>query len=253
GKHIFAGGFLGLDNIGVFDRSAPLPSGGYLDQADGTAWMAFYCGTMLSMSLELATHDSTYEDLASKFFEHYVSIVDAMNTLGGTGLWDEQDGFYYDELHIGEQTVPMRVRSLVGLIPLIAVEIIEKQTVERLKGFQKRSQWFVKNRSDLASHIGYLEGRSCHDLFLLSIPSRERLQRVLSRLLDESEFFSPFGIRSLSRVHEKEPYVLTLEGREYRVDYTPAEGNSALFGGNSNWRGPIWFPINFLLVEALER
>jgi len=253
GKHIFAGGFLGLDNIGVFDRSAPLPSGGTLDQADGTAWMAFYCGTMLSIALELAMHDASYEDLASKFFEHYVSIVDAMNTLGGTGLWDEQDGFYYDELHLGEQTVPLRVRSLVGLIPLIAVEIIEKETVERLKGFQKRTRWFIENRSDLARHIGYLEGRSCHDLFLLSIPSRERLQRVLSRLLDENEFLSPFGVRSLSRVHEHDPYVLTLEGREYRVDYAPGEGDTALFGGNSNWRGPVWLPINFLLVEALER
>ena len=253
GKHIFAGGFLGLDNIGVFDRSAPLPSGGSLDQADGTAWMAFYCGTMLSMALELARRERTYEDLASKFFEHYVSIVDAMNALGGTGLWDEQDGFYYDEMHIGERAQPLRVRSLVGLIPLIAVEILEKETVEALPGFKKRMQWFLHNRADLASHIGYVESRNCHDHQLLSIPSRARLERVLVRLLDENEFLSPFGIRSLSRVHEREPYVLTLEGREYRVDYAPGEGDSALFGGNSNWRGPVWFPINFLLVEALER
>ena len=253
GKHIFSGGFLGLDNIGVFDRSAPLPSGGYLDQADGTAWMAFYCGTMLSMALELARNDRSYEDLASKFFEHYVSIVDAMNTLGGTGLWNEQDGFYHDEMHIGAQTIPLRVRSLVGLIPLIAVEIIDKETVEQLEGFQKRSRWFLENRSDLARHIGYLECSASRDHFLLSIPSRARLERVLRYLLDESEFLSPFGIRSLSRVHEETPYVLALEGREYRVDYTPAEGNTSLFGGNSNWRGPIWFPINFLLIEALER
>jgi hypothetical protein len=253
GKHIFAGGFLGLDNIGVFDRSAPLPSGGSLDQADGTAWMAFYCGTMLSMALELARHDRSYEDLASKFFEHYVSIVDAMNTLGGTGLWDEQDGFYYDQMHIGELTLPLRVRSLVGAIPLIAVEILEKETIEALPGFQKRMQWFLENRADLARHIGYVECRNCHDHQLLSIPSRARLERVLRYLLDEREFLSPYGIRSLSRVHEREPYVLTLEGREYRVDYAPAEGNTALFGGNSNWRGPIWLPINFLLVEALER
>jgi hypothetical protein len=253
GKHIFAGGFLGLDNIGVFDRSAPLPSGGYLDQADGTAWMAFYCGTMLSMALELARHDKTFEDLASKFFEHYVSIVDAMNSLGGTGLWDEQDGFYYDELHLGEKTVPLRVRSLVGLIPLIAVEILEKHTIDALPGFKKRMEWFLENRHDLARYIGYVECTNCHDHQLLSIPSRERLERVLRYLLDEQEFLSPYGIRSLSRVHEKSPYVLELEGREYRVDYTPAEGNTALFGGNSNWRGPIWFPINFLLIEALER
>jgi hypothetical protein len=253
GKHIFAGGFLGLDNIGVFDRSAPLPSGGALDQADGTAWMAFYCGTMLSIALELARHDSSYEDLASKFFEHYVSIVDAMNSLGGTGLWDEHDGFYYDVLHLGEKNVPLRVRSLVGLIPLIAVEILEKDTIAKLPGFKKRMQWFLENRKDLARHIGYLECSACHDHELLSIPSRERLQRVLARMLDEKEFLSPYGIRSLSRVFEQEPYVLTLEGREYRVDYAPAEGDTALFGGNSNWRGPIWFPINFLLIEALER
>ncbi|NOT28918.1 MAG: glucosidase, partial [Planctomycetes bacterium] len=253
GKHIFAGGFLGLDNIGVFDRSAPLPSGGTLDQADGTAWMAFYCGTMLSIALELARHDKSYEDLASKFFEHYVSIVDAMNTLGGTGLWDEQDGFYYDQMHLGNLTTPLRVRSLVGLIPLIAAEILEKETIEALPGFKKRMQWFLQNRADLARHIGYVECRNCHDHQLLSIPSRARLERVLARLLDEKEFLSPFGIRSLSRVHEQEPYVLTLEGREYRVDYAPGEGDSALFGGNSNWRGPVWLPINFLLVEALER
>jgi len=253
GKHIFAGGFLGLDNIGVFDRSAPLPGGGSLDQADGTAWMAFYCGTMLSMSIELARHDPTYEDMASKFFEHYVSIVDAMNSLGGSGLWDEQDGFYYDQLHIDGGATPLRVRSLVGLIPLIAVEVLERKTLDSLPGFKKRMEWFLENRADLARHIGYLDCRSCHDHQLLSIPSRERLERVLRYLLDENEFLSPFGIRSLSRVHERNPYVIELEGREYRVDYTPAEGDTALFGGNSNWRGPIWFPINFLLVEALER
>jgi hypothetical protein len=253
GKHLFAGGFLGLDNIGVFDRSAPLPSGGYLDQADGTAWMAFFCGTMLSIALELARHDSTYEDLASKFFEHYVAIVDSMNCLGGTGLWDEQDGFYYDQMHLGNLTLPLRVRSLVGLMPLVAVEVIEKNTVERLKGFRKRAQWFLENRSDLARHIGYLECSGSHEHYLLSIPSRERLERVVAYLLDEQEFLSSFGIRSLSRVHEREPYVLTLEGREYRVEYNPGESNTALFGGNSNWRGPVWFPINFLLVEALER
>jgi len=253
GKHIFAGGFLGLDNIGVFDRSAPLPGGGSLDQADGTAWMAFYCGTMLSMALELARHDPSYEDLASKFFEHYVSIVDAMNSLGGTGLWDEQDGFYYDELDMGTQALPLRVRSLVGLIPLIAVEILERDTIARLPGFKKRMEWFLRNRTDLARHIGYLECRNGHDHQLLSIPSRERLERVLRYLLDEREFLGPFGVRSLSRVHEAQPYVLTLEGHEYRVDYAPGEGDTALFGGNSNWRGPVWFPINFLLIEALER
>jgi len=253
GKHIFAGGFLGLDNIGVFDRSAPLPSGGALDQADGTAWMAFYCGTMLSIAIELASHDSSYEDLASKFFEHYVSIVDAMNSLGGTGLWNEEDGFYYDVLHLADRAVPLRVRSLVGLIPLIAVEILEKEVIAKLPGFKKRMDWFLANRKDLARHIGYLECSAHHGHELLSIPSRERLLRVLARMLDEQEFLSPYGLRSLSRVHAAEPYVLTLEGREYRVDYAPGEGTTALFGGNSNWRGPVWFPINFLLIEALER
>ncbi len=253
GKHVFAGGFLGLDNIGVFDRSAPLPGGGYLDQADGTAWMAFYCGTMLSIALELAKQNRAYEDMASKFFEHFIAIIDAMNSLGGNGLWDDVDGFYYDEMHVGEQAIPLRVRSLVGLMPLIAVEIIEQQTIDELPGFKKRMEWFLRNRADLAQHIGYMDSRSRHQHRLLAIASRERLERVLTYVLDENEFLSPFGIRSVSRYHEKNPYVLELDGREHRVDYTPAEGTTGHFGGNSNWRGPIWFPINFLLVEALER
>jgi hypothetical protein len=253
GKHIFAGGFLGLDNIGVFDRSAPLPGGGYLDQADGTAWMAFYCGTMLSIALELAKSNRAYEDMASKFFEHFVAIVDAMNTLGGSGLWNEEDGFYYDQMHVGERTIPLRVRSLVGIMPLVAVEIIEQETIDALPGFKKRLEWFLRNRADLARHIGYMECGTCHDHRMLAITSRERLERVLRYLLDEQEFLSSHGIRSVSKFHKEQPYVLALEGREYRVDYTPAEGATGLFGGNSNWRGPIWFPINFLIVEALER
>jgi hypothetical protein len=253
GKHVFAGGFLGLDNIGVFDRSAPLPGGGYLDQADGTAWMAFYCGTMLSIALELAKANQAYEDMASKFFEHFVAIVDAMNTLGGSGLWDETDGFYYDQMHAGERTIPLRVRSLVGIMPLVAVEIIEQKTIDALPGFKKRLEWFLRNRADLARHIGYMECGTCHDHRMLAITSRARLERVLRYLLDEDEFLSPHGIRSVSKFHEKNPYVLELDGRQHRVDYTPAEGNTGLFGGNSNWRGPIWFPINFLIVEALER
>ncbi len=253
GKHVFAGGFLGLDNIGVFDRSAPLPGGGYLDQADGTAWMAFYCGTMLSIALELARTNRAYEDMASKFFEHFIAIVDAMNRLGGGGLWNEEDGFYYDQMHVGDRTIPLRVRSLVGVMPLIAAEIVEQTVIDELPGFKKRMEWFLRNRADLARHIGYMECGTCHDHRLLAIASRERLERVLRYLFDENEFLSPYGIRSVSKIHEKQPYVLELEGREYRVDYTPAEGNTALFGGNSNWRGPIWFPINFLLVEAFER
>jgi hypothetical protein len=256
GKNLFSGGFLGLDNIGVFDRSRPLPTGGHLEQADGTAWMAFFCNTMLSMALELAQTNPATEDMASKFFEHFVAIADAINTLGGTGLWDEQDGFYYDQLHVDGRSVPLRIRSLVGLMPLIACEILEEDAIEKLPGFKKRLQWFLEHRQDLAQHISYMvddnSGRQ-HGHRLLAIPSRERLERVLKYMLDENEFLSPYGIRSVSKYHEIHPYVFSVNGDEHRVDYVPAEGNSGLFGGNSNWRGPIWFPINYLLVEALER
>ena len=258
GHNLFAGGFLGLDNIGVFDRSQPLPTGGHLEQADGTAWMAFYCGTMLSMALELASEDPSYEDVASKFFEHFVAITDAMNTLGGTGLWDEEDGFYYDQLHVDGQHIPLRVRSMVGLIPLYACEIIEQDVIERLPGFARRMQWFLRNRPELARYASYMSlpeatGDGEHGHRLLAIPSRERLERVLRYMLDESEFLSPYGIRSVSRVHRERPYVFHVGGQEFRVEYDPAEGTSGLFGGNSNWRGPIWFPVNYLLIEALER
>jgi hypothetical protein len=256
GKHIFAGGFLGLDNIGVFDRSRPLPDGHQLDQADGTAWMAFYCLTMLSMALELAEHDPAYEDVASKFFEHFVAIADAMNTLGGDGLWNEQDGFYYDQLRINSTSTPLRVRSMVGLIPLIAVEVLEEQTIQKLPGFRKRMQWFLDHRRDLARHISYMETDREGDPkahHLLAIPSRERLERVLQTMLDEREFLSPFGLRSLSKHHEEHPYTLDACGEQQRVEYQPGESRTSLFGGNSNWRGPIWFPVNFLLIEALER
>jgi hypothetical protein len=217
--------------------------------------MAFYCATMLSMALELASEDAAYEDLASKFFEHFIAITDAMNQLGGEGLWDEQDGFYYDKLHADGQMLPLRTRSLVGVIPLFAVEILEEDVIARLPGFRKRMQWFLENRKDLARHISCMEcdGRGEHGHRLLAVPSRERLVRVLRYVLDENEFLSPYGVRSLSRVHKDHPYVLRVQDVEYRVDYTPAEGNTSLFGGNSNWRGPIWFPLNYLLVEALER
>ena len=259
GHNLFAGGFLGLDNIGVFDRSQPLPTGGHLEQADGTAWMAFYCNTMLAMALELASEDPAYEDVASKFFEHFVAITDAMNTLGGTGLWDETDGFYYDQLHANDMHTPLRIRSLVGLVPLFACEIIEDEVIAKLPGFRKRMDWFLRNRPDLGRHIAYMEeepdgdGVPGHSHRLLAIPSRERLARVLRYMLDESEFLSPYGIRSVSRVHKEHPFVFRYGGEEFRVDYDPAEGTSGLFGGNSNWRGPIWFPMNYLLIEALER
>jgi Glycosyl hydrolase family 63 C-terminal domain len=252
GENLFSGGFLGLDNIGVFDRSQPLPTGGHLEQADGTAWMGFYCATMLSMAIELAQEDPSYEDLASKFLEHFVAIVAAINTRGGTGLWDAQDGFYYDTLHVDDQEIPLRVRSMVGLLPLLAVEVVDEGQLEKLPSFRKRMEWFLRNRPELATHIAI---RECHGRphRLIAIPSRERLEKVLRYMLDEDEFLAPNGIRSLSRHHAREPYVFVAGGQEHRVDYLPAESNSGLFGGNSNWRGPIWFPVNYLLIEALER
>ncbi len=255
GNHLFAGGFLGLDNIGVFDRSKPLPTGGFLQQADGTAWMAFYCLTMLAIALELARKDPVYEDVASKFFEHFVAIADAMNTLCGAGLWDESDGFYYDQLSHDHHTQPLRVRSLVGLIPLIAVEVLDAGVIAKLPGFRKRMQWFIEHRRDLARHISYMEceGEETRGHRLLAIPSRERLERVLRYLFDENEFLSPYGIRSLSRIHQDKPFIFPAAGEEYRVEYVPGESTTGLFGGNSNWRGPVWFPVNFLLLEALER
>jgi Mannosylglycerate hydrolase MGH1-like glycoside hydrolase domain len=252
GNNIFSGGFLGLDNIGVFDRSKPLPTGGYLQQADGTAWMGFYCLTMLSMALELAQTRPAYEDMASKFFEHFIAICESTNTLGGTGLWHEEDGFYYDQLKIDGKSIPLKTRSLVGLLPLVAVEILEEERVEKFKGFRRRMDWFLKYRRDLAKLIS-LDSKLGHNRLLLAVPTRERLCRMLPYLLDENEFLSPFGIRSLSKIHAAKPYIFPADGHEYRVDYVPGEGNTHLFGGNSNWRGPVWFPINYLIVEALER
>ena len=256
GENLFSGGFLGLDNIGLFDRSQPLPDGGTLRQADGTAWMAFYCGTMLSMALELAKGDGTcphqaYEDMASKFFEHFVQITDAMNHLGGTGLWNEDDGFYYDQLRADQRVFPLKTRSAVGLIPLIAVEVLEQETIEKLPGFYRRFKWFMEHRPYLAKNIS--ERATDSNRRLLAIATRGRLERVLRYMLDENEFLSPHGLRSVSKFHDKNPCVFNAGGGEHRVDYEPGESNTSLFGGNSNWRGPIWFPINFLILEALER
>ncbi len=255
GKHIFAGGFLGLDNIGIFDRSKPLPGGWSLEQADGTAWMAFYCSTMLAMALELAGQNPAYEDIASKFFEHFVAIVDAMNTLGGTGLWDDNDGFYYDQLCTGENNTALKIRSMVGIIPMFACEVLERSIIDQLPGFTKRMQWFLKHRSDLSKHITYMErsGSDKGDHYLLALPSRERLTRMLKYVLDENEFLSPHGLRSLSRVHLDHPFTLQSDGQQLSVRYEPGESRTSLFGGNSNWRGPVWFPLNFLAIEALER
>ncbi|HEY1792810.1 MAG TPA: hypothetical protein VGG34_07820 [Opitutaceae bacterium] len=254
GKHVFSGGFLGLDNIGVFDRSKPLPGGGQLEQADGTAWMAFYCSTMLAMALELAEGDPAYEDIASKFFEHFVAIADAMNNLGGGGLWHEEDGFYYDQLLVHGNSMPLRLRSAVGIIPLFAVEFIEVGRLDKLPGFAKRTRWFLENRKDLAANISYM-ARDGQDpgRRLLAIPTRARLERVLRYLFDESEFLSPHGIRSLSRAYKDKPFSIEVDGGTYKVDYEPAESRTWLFGGNSNWRGPVWFPLNYVLIEALQR
>jgi hypothetical protein len=250
GNNLFAGGFLGLDNIGVFDRSKPLPTGGRLLQADGTAWMAFYCVHMLSMALELANGDAVYEDLASKFLEHFGAILQAINHAGGSGLWDEQDGFYYDRLQLGQESTPLRVRSIVGFIPMFASTIIKHADVARFSGFLRRAQWDAKYRPYVSQHVVDLsEGRSN---VLLTVPPRARLERLLARMFDEDEFLSPYGIRSLSKVHQGAPYVYHVNGADYSVDYEPGEGTTGMFGGNSNWRGPIWFPINFLILESLR-
>jgi hypothetical protein len=256
GKNIFAGGFLGLDNIGVFDRSKPLPEG-HLEQADGTSWMAFYCGSMLRIALELAEDHLAYGDMASKFFEHYVAIAEAMNSMDGSGLWDETDGFYYDHLYVNGHSIPMRVRSLVGLLPLTTGVILEDAIIDKLPGFRRRTKWFLDNRGDLSNHMTYLEredpesGTACRRL--LAIPSEDRFRRLLEVMLDENEFLSPFGIRSLSAAHRDAPFIFDFGGQRHEVRYVPGESDSGMFGGNSNWRGPIWFPINFLLIQSLKR
>ncbi len=256
GKHLFGGGFLGLDNIGVFDRSQSLPSGEYLEQADGTAWMAFFCAEMLRIALELSRHDDVYEDMASKFLEHYVSICSAINTLDGSGLWDTDEGFYYDKLHLSDgSSIALKVRSIVGLIPLFSSTILTQETLEALPVFRRRLDWFVRHRYDVLGHLEFpTEGEHRQrPMYLLSLPSRAQLEQILRYLFDENEFFSPYGIRSLSKVYAHQPYVLEINGSQHTVAYLPGESDSGMFGGNSNWRGPIWFPINYLLIEALER
>ena len=255
GMNVFQGGFLGLDNIGVFDRSAPLPTGGHIEQSDGTSWMGMYCLNMLAIALELARENPAYEGVASKFLEHFVYIAHAMNDLGGEGisLWDEQDGFYYDVLHLpNDEHFPLRVRSMVGLIPLYAVETLEPEIVDRLPSFKRRMQWFIDNKPALRDHICEVETPKGIRR-LLSIVNAERLPKVLRYMLDESEFLSDYGIRALSRVHRENPFMLEASGMTHRVDYEPAESSTGLFGGNSNWRGPIWFPVNFLLIESLQK
>src|SRR6201993_655421 len=256
GMNVFQGGFLGLDNIGVFDRSAPLPTGGHLEQSDGTSWMGMYCLNMLAIALELAKEDPAYEDVASKFFEHFVYIARALNDVGvgGMSLWDDADGFYYDVLRLpnGEEHF-LKIRSMVGLIPLFAVETLEPEIVDRLPGFKRRMQWFIDNHPDVPEHIEMTQRSARGGRRLLSLVSRKQLKRVLSRMLDETEFLSPYGIRALSRYHLDHPYEVMVNGNVSRVDYEPAESSTGVFGGNSNWRGPIWMPVNYLLIESLQK
>ena len=256
GRNVFQGGFLGLDNIGVFDRSAELPTGGHIDQSDGTSWMAMYSLNLMRIALELALHNKVYEDIATKFFEHFLHIAAAMS---GTGcdrieLWDDEDKFFYDVLHLpnGDQ-VRLKVRSMVGLIPLFAVETLEPDLLDRLPDFKRRLEWFLTYRPDLASLVSHWADTGRGDRRLLSLLRGHRMKRLLRRMLDESEFLSDYGIRALSRVHAEHPYVFHVGGTDMTVSYQPAESDSGLFGGNSNWRGPIWFPVNFLLIESLQQ
>ncbi len=241
GHNVFQGGFLGLDNIGVFDRSAPLPTGGYIEQADGTAWMGMYCLNMLAIALELALVKPAYEDVATKFFEHFIYIAEAINhAFGGTGLWDEADGFYYDMLHTHEHDLtPLRIRSLVGLIPLFAVETLEEETLRRLPRFHRRIEWFIHYRPDLAANIPHMAIPGMKERRMLSLISQDQLARVMSRMLDPDQFLAEYGLRSLSKEHESRPFTMRLSGQEYTVQYEPSESSSGLFGSNSNWRGPI--------------
>jgi len=256
GRNVFQGGFLGLDNIGVFDRSAPLPMGGHIEQSDGTSWMGMYCLNMLQIALELAQDNSVYQDVASKFFEHFVYICRAMHNVGDDGidLWDPHDGFYYDVLHLPDgRHFPLKIRSMVGLIPLFAVETLESEIVDRLPGFKRRMQWFIEHRPELSNHVETETTPDSQVRRFLSLVNRRQLRKVLKYMLDEQEFLSPHGIRALSRFHQDHPYVLHMNGMEHRVDYEPADSTTGLFGGNSNWRGPVWFPVNFLLIESLQK
>ena len=256
GRNIFQGGFLGLDNIGVFDRSAQLPTGGYINQSDGTSWMAMYALNLMRIALELAEHNHVYEDIASKFFEHFLNIAEAMSSMynNDVGLWDEQDQFFYDVLNLpDDQRMLMRTRSMVGLIPLFAVETLEPEMLERLPGFRRRLEWFLNHRPDLANLVSQWQSPGRGERRLLSLLRGHRMKKLLKRMLDESEFLSDFGVRSLSRVHLEHPFELKVGHIEQSVRYSPAESESRQFGGNSNWRGPIWFPVNFLIIESLQK
>jgi hypothetical protein len=257
GRNVFQGGFLGMDNIGVFDRNSELPGGGSLTQSDGTSWMAMYALNLMTIALELAKENPVYEDVASKFFEHFLRISNAMNGIGEaeTPLWDEEDGFYYDALHFPhcDKQVLLKVRSMVGLVPLLAVEPMEPETLKQFPDFKRRTEWFIEHRHDLTSGIACMQRHGTHHRRLLAIANRDRLLRILSRMLDENEFLSEYGIRSVSKYHAEHPYTFEVEGQRYEVKYEPAESGDNLFGGNSNWRGPIWLQMNLLIIEALQQ
>ena len=255
GNNVFQGGFLGLDNIGVFDRGAPLPTGGHLEQADGTAWMGMYCLNMLAMALELACTRPAYEDMATKFFEHFIYIANAINQkCGFEGLWNEEDGFYYDVIHTPDgRRIPLKIRSFVGLIPLYAVETLEPDLLEKLPSFKRRMDWFIERRPHLVEHIAPLTVPGEGGRRLLSLVNQEQLQRVLAHMLNQETFLSDYGLRSLSKEHHENPFQFTLDGHTHKVKYQPAESTTEMFGGNSNWRGPIWFPLNYLMIESLQK
>ncbi|HSC08892.1 MAG TPA: hypothetical protein VLD59_18860, partial [Steroidobacteraceae bacterium] len=244
------------DNIGVFDRSATLPTGGHIDQSDGTSWMAMYALNLMRIALELAQHNHVYEDIATKFFEHFLHIAEAMASRchDGSGLWDDTDKFFYDVLHLpAGQHVPLKVRSMVGLIPLFAVETLEPELLTKVPEFARRLEWFLNYRPDLAALVSHWNEKGRGQRRLLSLLRGHRMKRLLRRMLDETEFLSPYGVRALSRVHAEQPYTFRVDGTVLTVRYQPAESDSGLFGGNSNWRGPIWFPVNYLLIESLQK
>src|SRR6185295_6441763 len=256
GRNIFQGGFLGLDNIGVFDRSAPLPTGGFINQADGTSWMAMYSLNLMRIALELALHNKVYENIATKFFEHFLHIAEAMNNIGdeGIGLWCDTDEFYYDMLNLPDgRMTALKVRSLVGLIPLFAVETIEPEMLEQLPEFAGRLRWFLNYRPDLARLVSRWEEKGAGERHLLSLLRGHRMKCLLRRMLDETEFLGDYGVRAISKIHEQKPYRLECGGMIHEVHYWPAESQNGLFGGNSNWRGPIWMPMNYLLIESLQK
>jgi len=256
GNNIFQGGFLGLDNISIFDRSHHLPTGGHIDQSDGTAWMAFYSLIMLKIALELANENTVYEDLATKFYEHFLGIANAMTNCGGQGhsLWNDDDSFFYDALHLPDGSImPLKIRSLVGLMPMIAIETLEPEVLKSMPDFTRRMHWFTDQRPHLSGNMASVEVEGVGKRHIVSILTRERLISELRFLLDPNEFLSDYGIRSVSKYHKENPYVFSSGGKEFRIDYQPAESESGLFGGNSNWRGPIWFPINFLIIESLHK